>query len=115
MRGVRPAPAAVLEEFPVTEPNDLAAFWMPFTDNRGFKAQPRMFTAAKGMHYTAAAGHQVLDATGGLWCVNAGHGRSAIVEAIRKTAGEMDFAPTFQLGHPLAFEAASRLALLMPE
>nr|WP_283773459.1 aspartate aminotransferase family protein [Altererythrobacter sp. KTW20L] len=88
---------------------------MPFTDNRGFKANPRMFVAAEGMHYTAAAGHKVLDATGGLWCVNAGHGRTAIVEAIRKTAGEMDFAPTFQLGHPLAFEAASHLALLMPE
>ncbi|MCL6251638.1 aspartate aminotransferase family protein [Altererythrobacter sp. KTW20L] len=99
----------------MTEPNDLAAFWMPFTDNRGFKANPRMFVAAEGMHYTAAAGHKVLDATGGLWCVNAGHGRTAIVEAIRKTAGEMDFAPTFQLGHPLAFEAASHLALLMPE
>ncbi len=99
----------------MTEPNDLAAFWMPFTDNRGFKANPRMMVAANGMHYTAAAGHQVLDATGGLWCVNAGHGRAAIVEAIRQTAGEMDFAPTFQLGHPLAFEAASRLALLMPE
>ncbi|MCB5423664.1 aspartate aminotransferase family protein [Altererythrobacter sp. CC-YST694] len=88
---------------------------MPFTDNRGFKDHPRMFVGAEGMHYTAAAGHKVLDATGGLWCVNAGHARSEIVEAIRKTAGEMDFAPTFQLGHPLAFEAASRLALIMPE
>ncbi len=99
----------------MSEPNDLSAFWMPFTDNRGFKANPRMFVAAEGMHYTAAAGHKVLDATGGLWCVNAGHSRPEIVEAIRKTAGEMDFAPTFQLGHPLAFEAASRLALIMPE
>lgn len=102
-------------DLPNDLPNDLAAFWMPFTDNRGFKANPRMFVAAKGMHYTAAAGHQVLDATGGLWCVNAGHGREAIVEAIRETAGRMDFAPTFQLGHPLAFEAAARLAMLMPE
>ncbi|HZF45726.1 MAG TPA: aminotransferase class III-fold pyridoxal phosphate-dependent enzyme, partial [Sphingomonadaceae bacterium] len=99
----------------MSEPNDLSAFWMPFTDNRGFKAHPRMFVGAEGMHYTAATGHKVLDATGGLWCVNAGHARSEIVEAIRKAAGEMDFAPTFQLGHPLAFEAASRLALIMPE
>jgi len=99
----------------LSEPNDLSAFWMPFTDNRGFKDHPRMFVGAEGMHYTAAAGHKVLDATGGLWCVNAGHARPEIVEAIRKTAGEMDFAPTFQLGHPLAFEAASRLALIMPE
>ena len=96
------------------DPNDLSAFWMPFTDNRYFKANPRMFVAAKGMHYTASAGHQVLDGTGGLWCVNAGHGRSRIVEAIRKAAGELDFAPTFQLAHPQAFETASRLALLMP-
>ncbi len=96
------------------EPNDLSAFWMPFTDNRGFKANPRMFAAAQGMHYTAVAGHQVLDATGGLWCVNAGHGRKEIVEAISDAAARLDFAPTFQLAHPLAFEAASRLALLMP-
>ncbi|MEO5706378.1 MAG: aspartate aminotransferase family protein [Alteraurantiacibacter sp.] len=99
----------------MTEPNDLAAFWMPFTDNRFFKAQPRMLVAAEGMHYTAADGHKVLDATGGLWCVNAGHARAPIVEAIRHTAGTLDFAPTFQLGHPLAFEAASRLAMLMPQ
>lgn len=98
-----------------SEPNDLSAFWMPFTDNRGFKANPRMFVAARGMHYTASAGHQVLDATGGLWCVNAGHGRERIVEAIRTCAGTLDFAPTFQLAHPLVFEAASRLSLLMPE
>jgi beta-alanine--pyruvate transaminase len=99
----------------MSEPNDLAAFWMPFTDNRGFKADPRMFVSAERMHYTASAGHRVLDATGGLWCVNAGHGRAPIVEAIRRTAGELDFAPTFQLAHPLAFQAASKLALLMPE
>jgi beta-alanine--pyruvate transaminase len=99
----------------MSEPNDLSAFWMPFTDNRGFKANPRMFVAAEGMHYTASAGHKVLDATGGLWCVNAGHSRPRIVEAIRQAAGTLDFAPTFQLAHPLAFEAASRVSLLMPE
>ncbi|HCF25313.1 MULTISPECIES: aspartate aminotransferase family protein [unclassified Novosphingobium] len=99
----------------MSQGNDLSAFWMPFTDNRGFKAQPRMFASAQGMHYTATAGHKVLDATGGLWCSNAGHCRAPIVEAIRAMAGELDFAPTFQLAHPKAFEAASRLALLMPE
>jgi len=99
----------------MTEPNDLSAFWMPFTDNRSYKADPRMFVASEGMHYTAGAGHKVLDATGGLWCVNAGHNRPRIVEAIRKTAGTLDFAPTFQLAHPLVFEAASRISLLMPE
>lgn len=97
------------------EPNDLSAFWMPFTDNRGFKANPRMFVAAQDMHYTAADGHQVLDATGGLWCVNAGHSRPGIVKAIQASAATLDFAPTFQLAHPLAFEAASKLALIMPE
>lgn len=99
----------------MTEPNDLSAFWMPFTDNRGFKQNPRMFAAASGMHYTATAGHQVLDGTGGLWCSNAGHCRAPIVEAIQKMAGELDFAPTFQLAHPKVFEAASKLAMLMPE
>jgi beta-alanine--pyruvate transaminase len=99
----------------MSETNDLSAFWMPFTDNRYFKEHPRMFVAAEGMHYTAAAGHKVLDATGGLWCVNAGHGRKSIVEAIQKAAGEMDFAPTFQLAHPRAFEAAAKVALVMPQ
>ncbi|MCC6926190.1 aspartate aminotransferase family protein [Novosphingobium sp.] len=99
----------------MSEPNDLSAFWMPFTDNRGYKADPRMLVASEGMHYTAQAGHKVLDATGGLWCVNAGHNRPRIVEAIRKCAGTLDFAPTFQLAHPLVFEAASRVAMIMPE
>lgn len=99
----------------MSEPNDLAPFWMPFTDNRYFKSNPRMFIAAEGMHYTSADGRKVLDATGGLWCVNAGHARPEIVEAISRTAGQLDFAPTFQLGHPLAFEAASRLGLIMPK
>jgi beta-alanine--pyruvate transaminase len=92
----------------------LAAFWMPFTSNKAFKQAPRMLTAASGMYYTASDGHQVLDGTAGLWCVNAGHCRAPIVEAIRKTAAEMDFGPTFQVGHPLPFELATKLARLMP-
>ncbi len=99
----------------MTEPNDLSAFWMPFTNNRGFKKAPRMFSSAKDMHYVSTSGHRVLDATGGLWCVNAGHGRAKIVDAIRQAAATLDFAPTFQLAHPVAFEAASRLALIMPK
>ncbi len=97
------------------ENDPLAAFWMPFTANRAFKATPRMLSAAKDMHYTASDGRTILDGTAGLWCVNAGHCREPIVEAIRKTAGELDFGPTFQMSHPLAFELASRLAALMPE
>ena len=97
------------------ENDPLAAFWMPFTANRAFKASPRLLSGAKDMHYTSSDGRQILDGTAGLWCVNAGHCREPIVEAIRKTAGEMDFGPTFQLAHPLAFELASRIAALMPE
>jgi beta-alanine--pyruvate transaminase len=101
---------------PVKLENDpLAAFWMPFTANRAFKATPRMLSSARDMHYTASDGRTVLDGTAGLWCVNAGHCREPIVEAIRKTAGELDFGPTFQMSHPLAFELASRVAALMPE
>ena len=96
------------------ENDPLAAFWMPFTANRAYKAAPRQLVAAKDMHYTASDGRQVLDGTAGLWCVNAGHCRAPIAEAIAKAAATLDFAPTFQLGHPTAFELASRVAALMP-
>ena len=96
------------------ENDPLAAFWMPFTANRAYKAHPRQLVAAKGMHYTDAAGNSILDGTSGLWCSNAGHCRAPIVEAIARTAATMDFGPTFQLGHPLVFELASRVAELMP-
>ena len=95
-------------------PNDLANFWMPFSDNRYFKANPRLLAGAKDMHYQTPEGRAVLDGTAGLWCVNAGHGREPIVAAIRDQAGRMDFAPTFQLAHPLAFQAAARVAEVMP-
>ncbi|MGI8839473.1 MAG: aspartate aminotransferase family protein [Caulobacteraceae bacterium] len=94
--------------------NSLDAFWMPFTDNRGFKQHPRLFSRAKDMHYFTPDGRSVLDGTAGLWCVNAGHCRPKIVEAIARQARELDFAPAFQLGHPLAFELAARLAALFP-
>ncbi len=95
-------------------PNDLSAFWMPFTANRQFKKSPRMFVAAKDMHYTTSDGRKVLDGTAGLWCVNAGHARPRIVEAIAKQAAELDYAPAFQMGHPKAFELANRLVDLAP-
>ena len=69
---------------------DLEAFWMPFTANRQFKAAPRIFVSAQDMHYTAEDGRKVLDGTAGLWCVNAGHCRPKIVEAIRRQAGTLD-------------------------
>jgi len=94
---------------------DLSNFWMPFTANRQFKAAPRMFKAAKGMYYTTVDDRTVLDATAGLWCVNAGHGRSEITEAVSQQLATMDYAPTFQMGHPLAFEAAAKVAEFMPK
>ena len=96
-------------------PNNLEAFWMPFTANRQFKSNPRMFVAAQDMHYTTSEGRQVLDGTAGLWCCNAGHGRPKIVEAIQKQAAELDYAPAFQMGHPKAFELAARLAAKLPK
>ncbi len=94
--------------------NSLEAFWMGFTANRAFKEHPRLLARAKDMHYYTPDGRAILDGTAGLWCVNAGHGRQKIIEAITRQAGELDFAPTFQLGHPLAFELAARLAALFP-
>ncbi|MEZ2219926.1 aspartate aminotransferase family protein [Rhizobium sp. RCC_161_2] len=96
-------------------PNDLSAFWMPFTANRQFKKEPRLFVGAKDMYYTTHDGRQVLDGTAGLWCVNAGHCRPKITEAISRQAGELDYAPAFQLGHPKAFELANRLVDIAPE
>ncbi|MXN64782.1 aminotransferase class III-fold pyridoxal phosphate-dependent enzyme [Stappia sp. GBMRC 2046] len=94
--------------------NNLEAFWMPFTANRQFKKNPRLFVGAKDMHYTTADGRQVLDGTAGLWCCNAGHGRPKITEAVQRQVAEMDYAPAFQMGHPAAFELAARLTALMP-
>ena len=99
---------------PTTATNNLDAFWMPFTANRRFKAQPRMIVSAQDMHYMSADGRTVLDATAGLWCCNAGHGRPKIVEAVQRQAAELDYAPNFHLGHPKAFELASRIAALAP-
>ena len=96
-------------------PNDLSAFWMPFTANRQFKKAPRMFVAARDMHYTTSDGRQVLDGTAGLWCVNAGHARPRIVEAIANQAAELDYAPAFQMGHPKAFELANRIVDIAPQ
>ncbi len=95
--------------------NDLEAFWMPFSANRQFKKAPRLFVAAKGTRFVTQDGRHVLDGTSGLWCVNAGHCRPKIVEAIRKQAGELDFAGTFQMGHTIAFEAAAKLVNIAPK
>ena len=89
-------------------------FWMPFTANRQFKANPRLLESAQGMYYTDTDGRQVIDGTAGLWCCNAGHGRPEITEAVSRQIAKMDFAPTFQMGHPLPFELAERLVEIAP-
>ena len=102
------------EPAPVLSSDDLASFWMPFTANRQFKSNPRLLVRADGMHYWTADGRQVLDGVAGLWCVNAGHGRREIAEAVTRQLHVMDYAPAFQMGHPLAFELANELVALAP-
>ena len=97
-----------------THTTPLDAHWMPFTANKAFKRAPRLFESAKDMHYTTVDGRRVLDGTAGLWCVNAGHCREPIAAAIAREAARLDYAPGFQMGHPLAFELAERLAGMLP-
>src|SRR6266704_2855908 len=104
-----PLPAAV------NVPNDLAAHWMPFTANRAFKKAPRLLAGAKDMHYITVDGRKIIDAAAGMWCCNAGHGRTQISSAIAKQAEALDYAPPFQFGIPQAFELASRIAELAPD
>ena len=94
--------------------NNLDAFFMPFTANRQFKKNPRLLAKAKGVHYWTPDGRKVIDGTAGLWCVNAGHGREEIKAAIAQQLDEMDYAPSFQMGHPKSFELAARHAAMLP-
>ncbi len=94
--------------------DQMQAYWMPFTSNRHFKSAPRMLVSADGMYYRDDLDRQILDGCAGLWCVNAGHNRQPIVEAIQKQAATLDYAPPFQIGHPKAFEAAEQLAAMAP-
>jgi len=98
----------------MTELPSMDQLWMPFTANRQFKAAPRLLVSAQGMYYRSHDGRQILDGTSGLWCVNAGHGRPEISAAIAHQAQEMDYAPPFQMGHPVQFEAANLLAEIAP-
>ncbi len=103
-----------MTDHPDLDSPSLESLWMPFTSNRAFKRKPKLLTAAKGMVYTAHDGREILDGTAGLWCVNAGHGREEITQAIARQAAEMDFAHSFNMGHPLAFQFAQRLAKVTP-
>jgi len=93
---------------------DLDAYWMPFTANRQFKKAPRMLVKASGMHFWTDDGRRILDGIAGLWCVNAGHARPKIVQAIQAQTAELDFAPPFQMAHPKAFELAEKVAAIAP-
>ncbi len=96
-------------------PEQMDAFWMPFSANRQFKQKPRLLASAEGMYYKTPEGREILDGTGGLWCCNAGHGRRRIIDAVQQQIATLDFAPTFQMGHPLPFILAERLAGIAPE
>ena len=91
------------------------AYWMPYTDNKWFKSNPKLLESAKGMYYTTSKGEKILDGVAGLWCVNAGHCRSKIVEAVKSQVGKMDYGLSFQMGHKLAFEFAEKLVSMLPE
>ena len=95
-------------------PNDFSRFWMPFSANRDFARDPRLITAADGMYYTSSDGRQILDATAGLWCVNAGHGDPIIKEALKRQIDTLDYVPHFNFGTPAAFELAGQVAALFP-
>ena len=92
-----------------SRPKSMSAFWMPFTNNRDFKVDPRLLVSAEGMYYKDVDGNQILDGTAGLWCVPCGHAQPRIVNAVREMIGQLDFAPTFQMGHPAAFDLAEQL------
>ena len=94
--------------------NSLEHLWMPFSANRDFKSSPRLMNEGEGMYYKKQDGTPVLDGTAGLWCCNAGHANKKIVNAIREQASKLDFAPSFQMGHPLGFEAAQKLLQIAP-
>lgn len=96
-------------------PDSLDAYWMPFTANRAFKDSPRFIVSAKGMYYKDSDGNDILDATAGLWCVNAGHYRERINDAIARQLQDLDFAHSFGIGHPHAFNFANRLVKHFPD
>ena len=113
-KAIDPALMQAAEATGSTVPAAMGAYWMPFTANRQFKQAPRLLARSQGMHYWDVDGRQVLDSVAGLWCVNAGHARPRIVQAIQQQAAELDFAPPFQMAHPKAFELAERVAQIAP-
>src|ERR1700726_4034927 len=107
------SPPVTVHQIPNTQ--SLDAFWMPFTANRQFKSEPRLIAGAEGMYYTTVDGRKVIDGSAGLWCVNAGHGRREIADAVQRQLTTLDYAPSFQIGHPIAFDFAQKLAAIAPQ
>ena len=99
----------------MNKPNNLEPLWMPFTPNKTFKKDPRIIVGAKDMHFISDDNREILDGTAGLWCVNAGHGRKKIQEAVNEQIENLDYSPPFQFGHPKQFVLANRLAEIFPE
>ncbi len=89
-------------------------FWLPFTPNRDFKAEPRMFERAEGVHYFTPDGRKLLDGSSGLFCVPLGHCRREIADAVHQQLLTLDYTPTFTRAHPRAFELATRIAAFTP-
>src|ERR1700721_1814939 len=106
------SPPVTVHQIPNTQ--SLDAFWMPFTANRQFKSEPRLIAGAEGMYYPPVEGRKGIDGSAGLWCVNAGHGRREIADAVSRQLMALDYAPSFQIGHPLAFDFAQKLAAVAP-
>jgi len=93
---------------------NMDSYWLPFTPNRHFLKDPRVFVAAEGMHFTTSEGKQVLDGISSLWCVTAGHKRAPINEAIKTQLDTLDYATAFQASNDKAFVAAKMVADLAP-
>src|SRR6202048_475235 len=106
------SPPVTVHQIPNTQ--SLDAFWMPCTANRQFKSEPRLIAGAEGMYYTTVDGRKVIDGSAGLWCVNAGHGRRGIADAVSRQVTALGYAPSFQIGHPIAFDFAEKLAAIAP-
>ena len=106
---------SAFDKTPALTREELEAHWMPFTANREFKENPRMIVRADGCHYITADGRRVFDSLSGLWCCGMGHNRTEIAQAVARQLQEMDYAPAFQFGHPLAFRLANKVKEMTPE
>ncbi len=108
------APKSLTDAAVRTDADWLEAHWMPYTGNREFKANPRLFVSAKDAYFTDADGRKIFDGLSGLWTTGLGHCRPELVEAVSRQMATLDFTPAFQFGHPLSFALANRLCDFLP-